>query len=265
MKQMNAMILAAGLGTRLKPWTEKHPKALVPVNGKPMLQRVLEKLAGSGFSPVVVNVHHFASQIMEFLDDYGKSVRPENAGLGKACRPAEVRVSDESELLLDTGGGLLHASALFEDGPVLVHNVDILSDADLNDLMKFHEASGFDVTLLTSGRESSRRLAFDADGMLRGWHNCSTGATRPASYAPSPLCAEEAFSGIYVISPKALDALKEYGEQQAGSPSFPIMDFFLSLPEGLRIGRMYQPALKLIDIGKPATLEEARLGSWYEA
>lgn len=259
------MILAAGLGTRLKPWTEKHPKALVPVNGKPMLQRVLEKLAGSGFSPVVVNVHHFASQIVDFLDDYGKTVRhkDDREAWCSGIKP-DVRISDESELLLDTGGGLVHAATLFDEGPVLVHNVDILSDANLLELMEYHNASGNDVTLLTSGRESSRKLAFDAEGQLRGWHNLFTGATRPESYIPSPLYSEEAFSGIYVISPKALEELKKYGEQKAEGPSFPIMDFFLSLPDGLRIGRVYLPELKLIDIGKPATLEEARHSRWYE-
>ena len=151
---MRAMILAAGLGTRLKPWTLEHPKALVPVDGIPMLERVILKLKSQGFDEIVVNVHHFAGQITDFLDskDFG----------------IKISISDERGGLLDTGGGLVHARHLLEGEPFLVHNVDILSNADLSALMHFHESEGNDVTLLTSDRKSSRKLLFDEDGSLKG-------------------------------------------------------------------------------------------------
>lgn len=243
---MFAMIMAAGLGTRLRPWTERHPKALVPVGGKPMLGRVLDKLREEGFSRAVVNVHHFSDQIKDFVaaNDFG----------------IDVRISDESGLLLDTGGGICHAAPLLREAgePVLVHNVDILSDAPLADLVAYHRASGNDVTLLTSDRASSRRLVFDGAGCLRGWHNLATDAVRPEGFAMEEDFTEEAFSGIYVLSPAALDALEEYRENKAGGPAFPIMDFLLSFPHGVRIGRRFQARLRLIDIGKPDTLSEAR-------
>jgi aminoglycoside/choline kinase family phosphotransferase/GTP:adenosylcobinamide-phosphate guanylyltransferase len=242
-----AFILAAGLGTRLKPWTNEHPKALVPVGDKPMLQRVIEKLKSQGYNRIVVNVHHFAEQIVDFLNthDFGIS----------------IKVSDETERLLDTGGGVANAAPLFNlssDAAVLVHNVDILSDADLTALMDYHHASDNDITLLTSDRSSSRKLAFNKEGLLSGWHNLQTGATRPDSFTPSAEFSEEAFSGIYILSAKALDSIKNYREHVVADLAFPIMDFFLTNPDNLRIGRLHQPSLHLIDIGKPDTLAEAR-------
>ena len=123
---MKAMILCAGLGTRLRPWTLSHPKALVPVGGVPMLERVIDKLRSQGFDYIVVNVHHFPEQIVDFL-------RQRDLGV-------KIAVSDESDRLLDTGGAIMKAEELlrFSDGPVLVHNVDILSDADLRGLMQRH-------------------------------------------------------------------------------------------------------------------------------
>ena len=140
---MKAFILAAGFGTRLKPWTLEHPKALVPVHGVPMLRRVIDKLRGYGFDSLTVNVHHFADQIVDYIKEEGLEDL--------------VKVSDESEGILDTGGGLLNAAPqLFvsDSDPVLVHNVDILSDAPLREIMARHELSGADISLVTSLRES---------------------------------------------------------------------------------------------------------------
>ena len=162
---MRAFVLAAGLGTRLKPWTLEHPKALVPVGGVPMLRRVLERLRSEGFDEVTVNVHHFSEQIVDFLNH-------EELGVN-------VTVSDESDRLLDTGGGLLKAGI---SAPMLIHNVDILSDAPLAEIMNRHLASGRDITLVTSDRESSRHLVFDAEGTLRGWHNVKTDEYKPAGF-----------------------------------------------------------------------------------
>lgn len=255
---MKAFVLAAGLGTRLKPWTLEHPKALVPVAGVPMLRRVLDRLHHYGFDDVVVNVHHFAGQIVEYVD--------------KMCSDLSVRISDESDELLDTGGGLLHAAPLLfadDDDPVLVHNVDILSDAPLRQIMDIHVGSGADVSLVTSPRESSRQLVFDSGSRLRGWHNLKSGEYRPDGFdiddTSCGVLHQIAFSGIYVVSKRAFDALVRYSEL-IGSNSFPIMDFLLhsaSVPDGsddkILIKEIEWRELNLIDIGKPETLADARL------
>lgn len=244
---MKAMILAAGLGTRLKPWTLEHPKALVPVGDVPMLERVIKSLEKQGYNDIVVNIHHFGEQILDFLEFY------------KSECSAEIMVSDEREELLDTGGGILAASELLfavDKSPFLVHNVDILCNADLKGLMEEHVKRGHDVTMLTSGRESSRKLIFDINDKLVGWHNLSTDEYKPASYKLMPGDQEVAFSGIYIIGDRAIESLRLYSEK-IEKRSFPIMDFFLFNLEELEIGEVYAPNLKLIDIGKPATLEQA--------
>ena len=244
---MKAMILAAGLGTRLRPWTLEHPKALVPVGGIPMLERVIESLKLQGFDEIVVNIHHFGEQILDFLAEKDFGIR--------------IDVSDERGRLLDTGGGILAAGEILfsgDEAPFLVHNVDILSNADLESLMRHHEGNGNDVTLLTSDRDSSRRLIFDDGGVLRGWHNLSSDEYRPAGFLPSASDHESAFSGIYVIGKRGWERLKEYSEK-IGTASFPIMDFFLSACSEGGIGEFKAKDLHLIDIGKPASLKQADL------
>lgn len=241
---MKAMILAAGLGTRLRPWTLSHPKALVPVDGVPMLQRVILRLKDFGFDDITVNVHHFADQIVDFLNsnDFG----------------VKISISDESERLLDTGGGLLAAEKYLLDSPepVLIHNVDIISNAPLSELMGNHVDLGRDVTLLTSHRDSQRRLIFDMNGTLKAWHNLATGEYRPADYSPCQADIDTAFSGIYVVGPRVFGALRNYSDR-IGDEAFPIMPFFLSHPEGISIGNVEFAGLKMLDIGKPAALENA--------
>lgn len=234
---MKAMILAAGLGTRLRPWTLEHPKALVPVGGVPMLERVILGLKAQGFTYIVVNVHHFASQITEFLaaHDYG----------------VEIAVSDESECLLDTGGALLHAAPLLcrDQEPFLVHNVDILSDAPLRALMEAHAENGAEATLLVSQRQSTRHLLFDGAWGLRAWRNNATGEMRGE---PGVWPYEQAFSGIHAVSPALLERMRAEGMKGA----FPIMGYYLSHAphvRGFDAGR-----LRLLDIGKPETLQRAR-------
>lgn len=236
------MILAAGLGTRLKPWTLTHPKALVPVDNIPMLERVIKKLKTEGFTEIVINVHHFSDQIVDFLRDNDFGVN--------------VHISDESAELLDTGGGILKASEYFGNEGVLVHNVDILSNTDLSALMDAHEKTQNDITLLTSNRESSRKLIFDKEGKLCGWHNLKSGEYKPEGFCPKDDYIEEAFSGIYVIGPGAVNALHNYS-QQIDKNVFPIMDFFLSFPQGLKIGRVKVTDPVILDIGKPDTLAKA--------
>lgn len=238
------MILAAGLGTRLKPWTLEHPKALVPVDGVPMLERVVLKLKAQGYDDIVVNVHHFANQIVDFINcnDFG----------------VKISISDESGKILDTGGGLANAFTLLKGEPFLVHNVDILSNADLRKLMDVHNKRMDDVTLLTSGRDSSRKLLFGEDDDLRGWHNLSTGEFRPVGSGSLEKVEENAFSGIYVVGENGLDALCRFGEER-DCEVFPVMDFFLASINKLKIRRYYSADLDLIDIGKPETLKKASM------
>lgn len=236
---MKAMILAAGLGTRLKPWTLEHPKALVPVDGVSMLERVINKLKGEGFNDITVNVHHFSDQIIDFLRDNDFGIT--------------INISDETGRLLDTGGGILNASEYFGNESVLVHNVDILSNTDLRGLMDTHGSESNDITLLTSNRDSSRKLIFDKDGKLCGWHNLNSGEYKPVNYVPKDGDVEEAFSGIYVIGPRAVEAMRRYSLEN-GSEAFPIMDFFLSFPPELKIGRVKVIDPVILDIGKPDAL-----------
>ncbi|HNW54747.1 MAG TPA: sugar phosphate nucleotidyltransferase, partial [Bacteroidales bacterium] len=163
---MKAMIFAAGLGTRLKPYTETMPKALVPVGGVPMLELLLNHLKQNGFSRIIINVHHFAGQVVDFLD------RNHNFGL-------DIAISHEEDLLLDTGGGLKKAAWFFDDQqPFLVQNVDVMSDIDYLEMLRFHTQTQSLVTLAVSERESSRYFLFDNTMQLSGWENVKTGEVK---------------------------------------------------------------------------------------
>lgn len=242
---MKAFILAAGLGTRLKPWTETHPKALVPVAGVPMLERVICRLKSQGFTDIVINVHHFADQIIDFVNgkDFG----------------VNISISDESAELLDTGGGLLAAAPLLtaDSEPVLVHNVDILSDALLAEIMRLHKAAKRDISLVTSLRESSRKLVFDGKHRLIGWHNLKTNQYRPEGFVAPFDSVEHAFSGIYAVNVSVFGMLEDYAKK-IGSRKFPIMDFLLDSVNKHDIDEIEQDSLNLIDIGKSDTLLKAQ-------
>src|SRR5664280_1226211 len=164
---MKAMIFAAGLGTRLKPVTDNLPKALVPIAGKPLLEHVILKLKSAGFDEIIVNIHHFPDQIIDFLKANNNfSIR--------------IEVSDERNLLLDTGGGIRRAAWFFDDEkPFLVHNVDILSNVDLKELYQQHLRSNSLATLVVSKRDTFRYLLFNDDNRLCGWINEKTGETKP--------------------------------------------------------------------------------------
>lgn len=238
---MKAMIFAAGLGTRLKPLTDHMPKALVPVAGKPMLEHVIGKLKAAGFDEIVINVHHFAEQIIEFLK--------KNHDFG-----IKIWISDETEMLLDTGGGIKEASSFFSGNePFLVHNVDILSNTDLKSLYAYHSESGNDATLLVSPRKTVRYILFDGEDRLCGWVNKDTLQTKPEGFVYQPAVQKEyAFSGIHVISPTLFNYM---GENWSGK--FSIMDFYLQTCREARIGGYAKEDLQLIDIGKPETLAKA--------
>ena len=235
------MIFAAGLGTRLKPLTDSMPKALVPVAGKPMLEHVIIKLKNAGFHEIVINVHHFADQIIHFLKE------KDNFGI-------TIHISDETDCLLDTGGGIKKASSFFTDGePILIHNVDILSNMDLKGLYTYHQTSGNDATLLVSSRKTARYLLFNHENRLCGWINKDTHQTKPENFIYKPEEQKEyAFSGIHVISPTLFNYM---GDDWSGK--FSIMDFYLQNCSKARLGGYTTDNLQIIDIGKPETLEKA--------
>ena len=233
------MIFAAGLGTRLKPLTDHMPKALVPVSGKPMLEHVIEKLKAAGFDEIVINVHHFANQIIDFLKEKN------NFGI-------TIHISDETDFLLDTGGGIKKAAPYFDE-PFLIHNVDILSNTDLKALYNYHLQSGNDATLLVSPRQTTRYLLFNSDRRLCGWINKDTLQTKPEGFIYQPNVQKEyAFSGIHIISP----GLFKYMDEKWNG-KFSIMDFYLQLCQEALIGGYAKEDLQLIDIGKPETLARA--------
>ena len=225
MKQ--AMIFAAGLGTRLKPLTDTMPKALVRVGGQPLLWHVVQKLKGAGYERIVVNVHHFAQQIVDYLQEN------DNFGL-------DIRISDETEQLLETGGGIKKALPLFAPTePILIHNVDILSNLDLTALPT-------DAPLLVvSQRQTKRYLQFDETMRLVGWKNIETGEVK--GHEGTPL----AFSGIHMFHPSLAPLLAEWPER------FPIMDFYLKVCADNMIQGYEAKDLRLLDVGKLYTLEEA--------
>lgn len=247
---MNALILAAGLGTRLGQFTSDRPKALVEVCGRTMLEHQLRHLSAAGFDRFVINIHHFAGSVREFLSERN------NFGL-------DIKLSDETDLLLDTGGGIRKAMRLFDnDLPVLVHNVDIFSSVDLKSLYCGHIESGADSTLLVAQRSTSRYLYFDADGMLRGWSNEKTGQVRSpypdfdkAAFTP---CA---FQGIHVLSKSLLPQLDAISESK-----FSITDFYVDNAARLRLRSVLSDAKDWVDAGKPEALELASqiIKAYYE-
>lgn len=231
-----AMIFAAGLGTRLRPLTDTMPKALVPVSGRPILGYQLERLAAAGVKEVVVNVHHFAEQVIRYLEEHDFGLR--------------VRVSDERDELLDTGGGLARARQWLDgDAPVLVHNVDILSNVDLHRWAGAHPDG---TTLLVSERQTQRYLLFDEENRLVGWTNVATGQVRsPYSKLDVARCSRYAFSGIQLFSPRLFSLMEGWPRR------FSIIDFYLSVCREVPVYGCPEPGLRLLDIGKPAALAAA--------
>ena len=244
---MKAMIFAAGLGTRLKPLTDTMPKALVPVCGEPLLYHVITKLKAAGYDELVVNVHHFAEQIVDYLSTHDFGV--------KIC------VSDESECLLETGGGILHARPFLEGGedPFLIHNVDILSNLDLAWFRQQTPPEAL-ATLLVSERQTSRYLLFDDTLHLCGWTDLRTGEVRtPYPDLDPARCRRFAFSGIHNLSPRIFEAF----DQMAVPERFPIMDFYLKACARYPIVGVQAQDLKLMDVGKVDTLAQAE--DWLKA
>lgn len=232
---MKAMIFAAGLGTRLKPLTDTMPKALVPVNGEPMLKMVLDRLIAAGYDDIVINIHHFASQIRDYVaanDSFG----------------VRINFSDESDLLRDTGGGIKFAEPLLgKDEPFLVHNVDIDSNLDFGWFRKQHRDDAA-ATLLVSSRKTSRYLLFDDQMRLVGWQNIKTGEIRsPYGNIDPDQCTPLAFSGIHYASPAVFPLMQDFPDV------FGIIDFYLSICRTHIVRGVVPDGFKVRDLGKIET------------
>ncbi|MCG6187657.1 nucleotidyltransferase family protein [Maribellus maritimus] len=235
---MKAMVFAAGLGTRLKNETADKPKALVEIGGKTLLQRTIEKLKKEGIDEIVVNVHHFSEKVKKFIatNDFG----------------IPIVISDESDKLLDTGGGLKKAAPLLKaSNPILIYNVDILSTVDLKNLVNYHKESGALATLTVRDRKTERYLKFDKQNKLVGWLNKKTGETKISVPETFESSIEKTFSGIHVVSPEIFEYFPE-------DDRFSIIDFYLRLSKTQLIKGYFDDSDLWMDVGKPHQLEEAR-------
>lgn len=234
------MIFAAGLGTRLKPLTDTTPKALIPINDHPLLELTIKKLVRSGCTEIIVNVHHLAEQIINYIESKKWDV--------------PIKISAETDQLLNTGGGLFNAEKLFtqDSSPILIHNVDILSNANLQDLYQNYMHSSCDAMLLVSKRDTQRYLLFDDQMYLKGWINIATGEIRsPFPDLDIDKLNKFAFSGIHLFSPTLFKKKNEYEKV------FSIIDFYLKECRNIKIMGVIQPNLKMLDVGKIYSLKQA--------
>ncbi|MGE5427964.1 MAG: nucleotidyltransferase family protein [Methylococcaceae bacterium] len=232
---MKALIFAAGLGTRLKEHTSNKPKAMVLVAGKPLLQHAIEKLVMHQISDITINVYHFADQIISFLNDH-------------PFPGVQIHLSDEREELLDTGGGLKKAACFLRgEEPILIYNVDVISNLDLTSLEHYHLTSGSLATLVVRQRETSRYLMFDEQMQLAGWKNFSNGETKISRQDLFDSSLPYAFSGIQVVQPEIFNLISEEGK-------FPIMDLYLRLAKTQKIHGYVDNSSIWMDLGKPEQL-----------
>ncbi len=232
------MIFAAGLGTRLKGETENKPKALVEVGEKTLLQLSIEKLKNEGFGEIVVNVHHYSDKIISFLADHNFEI--------------PIKISDETEKLLDTGGGLKKASSMLTgEGPFVIYNVDILSNININEVVRKHITTRAMATLVVRERESERCLKFDKAKNLVGWINKKTGELKVSIPEKIEDSKEMGFSGIHVISPKIFSMMP-------ANQKFSIIDFYIELAKKYTVKGFFDNSEFWLDVGTPENLEEAR-------
>lgn len=232
---MKALIFAAGKGTRLKPFTNHHPKALAMVNEVPLLERNIRFLQSFGINDFVINIHHFGDQIVNFLK------KRDNFG-------AKVEISDERNELLETGGGLVFARKFLDfQEDFLIMNADILTDMNVAKFVKYHQEKKDFATLAVSDRNSSRKLLFNPEMILRGWLNVQTGEQRLAEFNKGFKAL--AFSGIHCINPEIFNKIKRTGK-------FSIMEEYLDLMHSEQI-HGYEHQGILIDVGRPESVLEA--------
>lgn len=232
---MKAMIFAAGLGTRFKPWTDQHPKALAMVHGKSLLQRNIEFLQQYDIDEVVVNVHHFADQVTDALD--------KAKGWG-----SKIIISDERDELLETGGGLWKAKEHLQDEAFLTLNVDILTDANLKHFLALHQQDGSEITLATTGRKTSRYLLFNKYNRMCGWKNTATGEEKIVLQAVDMF--PKAYSGLAIFEPTVFKRTERSGK-------FSLIDLYLELAHDHKISSFDHSESKLLDVGKPDSVAQA--------
>lgn len=235
---INAFILAAGFGTRLRPFTDHHPKALAPVLGKPLLEHAIRHLQELGVKKIVVNVHHFAQQIIDFLQ--------EQHHFG-----SQILISDEREEILETGGGLKKAAPLLMDADdVLMVNVDIIAHYDFKAFLEQHQSTGALATLAVQKRKSSRGLLFDEQKLLKAWRNRQTGEIKPEGLRYKPSWESFAFSGIQLLKRDFLTQLNRSGR-------YSIIDVYLDWCAERRIMGWDHTGDLWMDCGKPEALKQA--------
>ncbi len=233
---MKAMIFAAGLGTRFKPWTDKHPKALALVNGKSLLQRNIEYLQQYDITEVVVNVHHFSDQIISAIKT--------NNGWG-----SKIIISDESDEVLETGGGLLKAKHLLQnDQSFITLNVDILTDLNLNKLLAFHSLHKPLISFGVTNRKSSRYFLLDADNRLCGWRNTSTGEEKIVT--PKNDLQPKAYSCVAIFQPEMFSSIRQRGK-------FSLTETYLDLAADHLILGYDHSGDHLVDVGRPESVAVA--------
>lgn len=233
---MKAMILAAGLGTRLKPFTSQHPKALAQVNGRTLLEHNISWLKVFGVRDIIINTHHFAQQIIDFVTL--------NNAFG-----INLSFSDETEALLETGGGLKKASWFFKgESDFVLMNADVLTDLNLEDMYRQHRSDEAVATLAVSERSTSRYFLFDESRRLCGWQNIQSGEKRIMKEMPSlqPL----AFSGVQILNTLIFDLIFQKGK-------FSMVDVYLSLCSGNKVMAYNHTGSRFVDVGKPESIEAA--------
>lgn len=233
---MIAMIFAAGLGTRFKPWTDKHPKALALVNGKSLLQRNVEYLQQYNITDVVVNVHHFSDQVIDAIK--------KNNGWG-----SHISISDETDEVLETGGGLLKAKNLLQnEEPFITLNADFLTNLNINSLLAFHKNKKALISFGITNRKTSRNFLFDEDDRLCGWRNNATGQEKIT--VPKNNLKEMAYSCVVVFNPQIFQLIPQRGK-------FSLVDTYLSLAADHPIYGFDHTGDKLVDVGKPESVAVA--------
>lgn len=233
---MKAMIFAAGLGTRFKPWTDKHPKALALVNGKSLLQRNVEYLQQYNITDVVVNVHHFSDQVIDAIK--------KNNGWG-----SHISISDETDEVLETGGGLLKAKNLLQnEEPFITLNADFLTNLNINSLLAFHKNKQALISFGITNRKTSRNFLFDEDDRLCGWRNNATGQEKIT--VPKNNLKEMAYSCVVVFNPQIFELIPQRGK-------FSLVDTYLSLAAEHPIYGFDHTGDKLVDVGKPESVAVA--------
>ena len=244
---MKAMIFAAGKGTRLKPWTDFHPKALAPIKDKPVIEWVILHINQTlHIKEFVINIHHFGEQMIQWANNFTDTTQ------------LSLIFSDESSKLLETGGGLLYARQYLDDSEeILIHNADILTDLNFEEILRYHKISNADITLLCSERDTSRKLVFSQDNILKGWINESQNLRIPEHLSIGNHDRILAFDGIHIVNKKIFQFLQDYVKAN-GSDAFSLITFYLWCRDKLNI-KAYRPDhdFKWIDIGKPDSLAVA--------